>query len=59
MALHKENNRCPDAPWKEPIASPYRDRVEQGLPPFEVDGERPWTEPFFPRPSAITNQDGQ
>ena len=40
-------------PWKEPIASPYRERVEQGLPPFEVDGDWPWNEAFFPKPSAI------
>ena len=26
-------------PWKEPITSPYRERAEQGLPPFEVDGD--------------------
>jgi len=46
-------------PWKEPIASPYRERVEQGPPPFEVDGDWPWNEVFFPKPSTITNQDGQ
>lgn len=40
-------------PWKEPITSPYRDRVEQGLPSFEVDGDWPWNEDFFPKPSAI------
>jgi hydroxymethylglutaryl-CoA lyase len=33
--------------------------VEQGLPPFEVDGDWPWNETFFPKPSAITHQDGQ
>ena len=38
-------------PWKEPSASPYRTRVEQGLPPFEVDGDCPWNEAFFPKPS--------
>lgn len=37
-------------PWQEPITSPYRDRVEQGLPAFEVDGNWPWTEDFFPKP---------
>ena len=36
-----------------------RGRVEQGLPPFEVDGDWPWNEAFFPKPSAITSQDGQ
>ena len=45
--------------WKEPITSPYRERVEQGLPSFEVDGAWPWNEAFFPKPSAITSQDGQ
>jgi hypothetical protein len=38
-------------PWKEPITGPYRDRVEQGLPPFEVDGDWPWNADFFPKPS--------
>ena len=38
---------------KESIASPYRERVEQGLPPFEVDGDWPWNAAFFPKPSAI------
>ena len=39
-------------PWRAPIESPYRDRVEKGLPPFEVDGDWPWTEDFFPKPSG-------
>jgi hydroxymethylglutaryl-CoA lyase len=38
-------------PWKAPIESPYRERVEKGLPPFEVDGDWPWEEDFFPKPS--------
>ena len=46
-------------PWEEPLTSPYRERVEQGLPSFEVDGAWPWNEAFFPKPSAITNQDSQ
>jgi hypothetical protein len=25
----------------------------------EVHGDWPWTEPFFPKPSSITGQDGQ
>jgi len=29
------------------------ERVEQGLLPFEVDGDWPWNEAFFPKPSAI------
>ena len=39
-------------PWREPIASPYRDRIEEGLPPFEADGDWPWSEDFFPKPSG-------
>jgi len=38
-------------PWREPITSPYRDRVEKGLPSYEVDGDWPWTEEWFPKPS--------
>ena len=38
-------------PWQEAIASPYRERVEKGLPAFEVDGDWPWEEDFFPKPS--------
>ena len=38
-------------PWREPIASPYRERVEKGLPPYEVDGDWPWKEDFFPKSS--------
>lgn len=26
---------------------------------IEVDGDWPWNEAFFPKPSAITSQDGQ
>jgi hydroxymethylglutaryl-CoA lyase len=39
-------------PWREPINSPYRERVEKGLPLFEVDGDWPWEEDFFPKPSG-------
>ena len=39
-------------PWQEPIASAYRDRVERGLPPYDVDGDWPWEEDFFPKPSG-------
>ena len=37
-------------PWNEPISSPYRDRVEQGLPAYDLDGTWPWDESFFPKP---------
>lgn len=37
-------------PWQEPISSPYHERVAKGLPPYEVDGDWPWKEEFFPKP---------
>jgi hydroxymethylglutaryl-CoA lyase len=37
-------------PWDKPITSPYLDRVQQDLPPFEPDGAWPWEEAFFPKP---------
>jgi hydroxymethylglutaryl-CoA lyase len=37
-------------PWEKPITSPYRDRLEQGLPAYEIDGDWPWNQPFFPKP---------
>ncbi len=39
-------------PWDTPISSPYRERVEKGLPPYEVDGDWPWTEDWFPKPAT-------
>ena len=39
-------------PWRAPIESPYRERVERGLPPYEADGDWPWSEDFFPKPSG-------
>ena len=37
------------SPYSEPITSPYRDRVEQGLPPFDdADGDFPWKQDWFP-----------
>ena len=37
------------SPYSEPITSPYRDRVEQGLPAFDdPDGEWPWKQDWFP-----------
>ncbi len=36
-------------PYKEPIASPYRERVEQGLPAYDsANGDFPWKEDWFP-----------
>jgi hypothetical protein len=37
------------SPWVEPITSPYLDRLEKGQPMFELDGNWPWQEPFFPK----------
>ncbi|MFM9999636.1 MAG: hypothetical protein ACKVP1_12075 [Burkholderiaceae bacterium] len=37
-------------PWREPIQSAYRDRIDQGLPAYDVDGDWPWTQPHFPQP---------
>jgi hydroxymethylglutaryl-CoA lyase len=39
-------------PWREPIASPYRDRVDDDKPPYELNGDWPWTEDFFPKKSS-------
>ena len=30
-----------------PSRSAYRERVDQGLPTYEVDGDWPWAQPFF------------
>ncbi|MEE8442909.1 MAG: hypothetical protein V3S37_04095 [Dehalococcoidia bacterium] len=37
-------------PWGEPRTSPYRDRMEQGLPAYEIEGDWPWNQEFFPKP---------
>lgn len=34
-------------PWREPISSPYWDRLKQGLPAYEVDGDWPWNQEVF------------
>ncbi|MBI4339042.1 MAG: citramalate synthase [Chloroflexi bacterium] len=39
-------------PWREPITSPYRDRLEKGLPAYEIEGDWPWNQDFFPKPSG-------
>ena len=36
-------------PWSEPITSPYLERLGKDQPMFEVDGNWPWQEPFFPK----------
>ena len=37
------------SPYKEPITSPYRDRVEKGLPAFDpAGGDWPWKQDWFP-----------
>jgi len=40
-------------PWSEPIASPYLERLEKGLPVYEVNGNWPWQEDFFPKVKDI------
>jgi hydroxymethylglutaryl-CoA lyase len=36
------------SPWKTPIESPYRERIENGLPAYDPpDGQFPWTESWF------------
>ena len=36
-------------PYQEPITSPYRDRLEKGLPAFDsADGDFPWKQDWFP-----------
>ena len=36
-------------PYREPITSPYRDRLEKGLPAFDsADGDFPWKQDWFP-----------
>ena len=36
-------------PYNEPIGSPYRERVEKGLPAFDdASGQYPWREDWFP-----------
>ncbi len=36
-------------PYKEPISSPYRERVEQGLPAYDsAGGDFPWEQDWFP-----------
>ena len=36
------------SPWQEPIRSPFRERVEKGLPAYEPDGDWPWKTEHFP-----------
>ena len=36
-------------PYSEPITSPYRDRLEQGLPAYDPGtGDFPWKQDWFP-----------
>ena len=36
-------------PYSEPIASPYRERVERGLPAYDAaNGDFPWKQDWFP-----------
>jgi len=39
-------------PYNEPITSPYRDRLDQGLPLFDdANGDFPWKQDWFPAKS--------
>jgi hydroxymethylglutaryl-CoA lyase len=39
-------------PYNQPVTSPYRDRVERGLPAFDsADGDFPWKQDWFPAKS--------
>lgn len=40
-------------PWSEPITSPYLERLEKGQPMFELEGNWPWNEAFFPKPEDV------
>ena len=36
-------------PYSQPITSPYRERLEKGLPAFDsADGDFPWKQDWFP-----------
>ena len=37
------------SPWAEPITSPYLERLEKGQPVYELNGNWPWNEDFFPK----------
>lgn len=37
-------------PWKEPVTSPYRVRIDQGLPAY--DDKFPWDEGWVPQPAV-------
>ena len=39
-------------PYSEPIVSPYRERLEQGLPAYDdANGDFPWGQDWFPAKS--------
>ena len=37
------------SPWTEKITSPYLERMEKGQPVYELNGNWPWQEAFFPK----------
>jgi hydroxymethylglutaryl-CoA lyase len=43
------------SPWKEPVTSVYRDRIDRGLPPYELDGAFPWDEPWVPKAGSTVS----
>jgi len=44
------------SPWKEKVTSVYRDRIDQGLPAYELHGSFPWNESWVPQPGALANE---
>ena len=50
--------------WHRSMNAPFVETLQQAThfkrgPEVYAGGINPWQEPFFPTPSAITNQDGQ
>ena len=43
------------SPWAEPITSPYLERLEKGQPMYELDGNWPWQESFFPKVQDVSD----
>jgi hydroxymethylglutaryl-CoA lyase len=40
-------------PWSEKITSPYLERLEKNQPVFELNGNWPWNEEFFPKVADV------
>jgi len=44
-------------PWQEKVTSLYRERIDRGLPAYELDGSWPWDEPWVPKPQMPATVD--